>query len=262
MNRRKAIKLGGLAIAGSGAGIFTVANTISPGQRLNEELQKQEHKDSGSDWPYTTLDPSFTAERAYMESGGCMYASFNGIFSKLADKFGEPYISFPIHMMKYGSGGINGYGTICGALNGASAIIGLLAKDKTIQDSMITQLFRWYEKTELPEFIPRKTILDFTPPPSVSNSVLCHMSVTNWIKISGYKSDSDERKERCRRLIGDVVSYTTKMLNEYFGNTYKIKNNNNETVGKCMQCHGNDGKLRNTVGKMDCSSCHEKSDGH
>jgi hypothetical protein len=256
MDRRKAVKLAGAAIGGSGTGIFSLSEAINPEQRLRDEYPKQEYNNNALDWPYTTLDPAVTAESAYLESGGCMQASFNGILSQLADKFGEPYHSFPLHMMKYGHGGVGGFGSICGALNGASAMIGLLIEDGTIQDAMITQLFRWYETTELPEFIPQKAILDFNPTPSISNSVLCHISVTNWIKISGYESDSDERTERCRRLIGDVVFYTTKMLNEYFCNTYKTDVHHNETVRKCMQCHGNDGKLSNTVGKMDCNSCH------
>jgi hypothetical protein len=259
MDRRKAVMLAGAAIVGSYTGIFTLTGAINPEQRLRKKYSKQEYKNNAYGWPYTTLDPADTAERAYMASGGCMQASFNGILSLLADKFGEPYHSFPVHMMKYGHGGVGGFGSICGALNGASAMIGLLIEDGIIQDAMIAQLFRWYETTELPEFIPQKAILDFNPPQSVSNSVLCHISVTNWIKISGYESDSIERLERCRRLIGDVVFYTTKMLNEYFGNTYKIDDHRNETVGKCMQCHGNDGKLSNTVGKMHCNSCHDKS---
>ena len=55
MDRRKVIKLGGLVITGSGAGILTVANTINSGQKLHEEYQKQDFKDAGSDWPYTSV---------------------------------------------------------------------------------------------------------------------------------------------------------------------------------------------------------------
>ena len=264
MDRRKAIKTGGLAVVGSVAGIFTFANVMHTGQKLNGGYQKQDYEKLKSDWPYVILDPAVTAEQAYNchKDGGCMYASFNGILSQLAEKIGEPYTSFPVNMMKYGSGGISGFGTICGALNGAAAITGLLTEDRTMQNNIITRLFRWYETTELPAFVPQKPMLDFIPPPSVSNSVLCHVSVTNWIKKSGYKTDSDQRKERCRRLISNVVYEATTLLNEYFSNTYKIIDHQNETVGKCMKCHGTDGELNNTLGKMDCNSCHDKSAGH
>jgi hypothetical protein len=165
-------------------------------------------------------------------------------------------------MMKYGHGGIGGFGTICGALNGAAALIGLLVAEKKNQDSLITGLFRWYEKTELPEFRPQTPILDFTPPASFCNSTLCHASTTNWAKAAGYALNSDERKERCRRLTGDVAAQITSDLNDYFNNTYMTNGHDDETVRKCMNCHGKEGKLGDTGGKMSCTSCHTESLGH
>jgi hypothetical protein len=165
-------------------------------------------------------------------------------------------------MMKYGHGGIGGYGMVCGALNGAAALIGLMVAEKKIQDSLITGLFRWYEKTKLPEFKPRTPLLDFTPPASECRSTLCHGSTTNWGKASGFKVASDQRKERCRRLTGDVATKTTVVLNEYFNNTYISVGHDQETVRKCMTCHGKEGKLGNTAGKMNCAPCHTESLGH
>lgn len=264
MDRRKAMKITAGAIIGGGAGILTLTNAFKPEYQPMEESRKLEYNNTKTSWAYYPLDPAVTAELAYkhFDSGSCMYATFKSIISQLADKFGEPYASFPLHMMKYGHGGVGGFGTICGALNGAAAIIGLFVAEKTMQDSLITGLFRWYEETKLPEFRPQMAILDFTPPSTISNSTLCHASNTNWVKEAGYKVNSNERKERCRRLASDVVSRVTVVLNEYFGNTYVTDGHDNETVRQCMTCHGDKGKLVNTSSKMTCTSCHTESIGH
>ncbi len=264
MNRRKAMKLAGGAIIGSGIGILPLYNAFKPKYPSAKKPQKLEYKKADHDWKYARLNPATTAELAYKqyEGGGCMYATVKGVLSQLADKFGEPYESFPFHMMKYGHGGIAGFGTVCGALNGAAALIGLFVSGKKMKDSLTTGLFRWYEKKSLPEFKPREPILDFDPPGAVSNSILCHASNTSWVNATGYEIKSKQRIERCRRLTGDVASQTTFILNEYFNNNYVTDGHDNETVRECMTCHGKGGKLANTGGKMSCNSCHTESIGH
>lgn len=264
MNRRKAIKLAAGTIAGGGACIIILSNAFKTKYPPEEKPQKLEYKETQSNWLYIPLDPVVTAELAYQHyvNGGCMYATFRSVVSQLADRLGEPYASFPFHMMKYGHGGIGGFGTVCGTLNGAAALISLIVAEKEIQDNLITDLFRWYEETKLPEFKPQEPILDFTPLASESGSTLCHASITNWGKAAGFKITSEERIERCRRLTGDVAARTTIVLNEYFNNTYITKGHDNETVRKCMTCHGKEGKLDNIGGKMSCASCHTESLGH
>ncbi len=264
MDRRKAMKITAGAIIGGGAGILTLTNGFKPDYLPLEDPKKHEFKDLQSAWGYSHLDPDITADLAYKhyDSGSCMYATFKSIISQLADKFNEPYASFPTHMMKYGHGGVGGFGTICGSLNGASALIGLLVTDKEAQDSMITGILRWYEGAKLPEYKPQEAIYNFTPPSTISNSTLCHASNTNWVKETGYKINSAERKERCRRLTSDVASRIATVLNEYFGNTYVAKGNDSETVRQCMTCHSDKGKLVNTSSKMGCTSCHTESIGH
>jgi hypothetical protein len=264
MDRRKAMKIFAGVAAGSGASAYAFSNIFKAQYQPMEEPRKLEYIHTESCWKYSSLDPSVTGALAYnlYGEGSCMYAIFKSILSQLADKFGDPHASFPYHMMKYGRSGIGGYGTICGALNGAAALIGLLVDGNSTQNELITGLFRWYEKTSLPDFRPQMASLDFTPPPSVSVSTLCHASVTNWVKESGYMADSEQRVERCRRVTGDVAFRTVVVLNEYFGNTYVTEGHDNEDVRACMTCHGDTGKLSNTFGKMECSSCHTESIGH
>jgi len=264
MNRRKAMKIAAGTVIGGGAGILTLSNAFRPEYQPLEEPKKLEYNNTKTSWAYHALDPAVSADLAYKnyDSGSCMYASFKSIISQLSDKYGEPYSSFPIHMMKYGHGGIGGFGTICGALNGAAAAIGLFVAEKAIQDSLITGLFKWYEEARLPVFRPQLAILDFKPPSTISNSTLCHASNTNWGKEAGYNINSDERKERCRRLTSDVASRITVDLNEYFGNTYVTSGHDNESIRTCLTCHSDNGKLSNTSGKMGCASCHTESIGH
>ena len=264
MNRRDAMKIAAGAVIGGGAGVFTLANAFKPEKLPIAQPEKLEYVKATHHWQYDRLEPKVTAQLAYSEysNGSCMYATFYSIVSQLAERFGEPYNSFPFHMMKYGHGGVGGFGTICGTLNGAAAAIGLLVSEKKAQDALIAELFRWYENNPLPEFKPRNAVLDYDPPTSTAQSTLCHASITNWGKASGEKIESDRRKERCRRITADVSARTTGMLNEYFSNTFVATGNGSETAGTCMQCHGDKGKLGNTGGKMSCTSCHDESIAH
>jgi hypothetical protein len=204
------------------------------------------------------------AEIAYKQysNGGCMYAIVGSVVSQLAEKIGEPYASIPLQMFKYGHGGVGGYGTVCGAINGAAALIGLLIVDKNAQDSLIADIFQWYEKTPLPTFVPAKATYDYVPPATVTDSVLCHASNTNWCMKSGYTINSNERKERCRRLTADVAKKLAMVLNEVYSDSYVTNTHNNVDKNTCLACHGKEGKLKNSAVKMDCNPCHTESFGH
>jgi hypothetical protein len=265
MDRRKALKIMTGTVAGGGAvGVIALTTAFKPKVPPAAKPQKLAYEQGESAWAYSQLDPVATVELAYQsyDKGSCMYATFKSIISQLANQVGEPFASFPCEMMKYGHGGIGGYGTVCGALNGAAALIGLLVPDKKNQDCLIESLFHWYEQSQLPKFSPANPLLDFTPPTSISNSVLCHASTTNWSKASGHKLKSKEQKERCRRLTADVAFQTVTILNQFFNNNFMTSVNASETIRTCITCHSQEGKLANTSGKMNCSSCHSESLGH
>jgi hypothetical protein len=264
MDRRKAMKVAAGAIAAGGAGLLTLTTAFKPEKQPAPETKNLDYTPGENEWEYFHLDPAGTAQLAYdrYSEGSCMYATVVSVVSQLADKFGEPFASFPIHMFKYGHGGIGGFGSVCGALNGAAALIGLLITDKSVQDKMITDLFQWYESESLPNFSPANPVFDFTPVTSTSNSVLCHASNTNWCKASGFTVGSNERKERCRRLTGDVAQKVTALLNDIYTNAYITNTHSKEAANTCMVCHGNDGKVKNTSVKMSCTSCHTESVGH
>ncbi|SKC23717.1 Putative redox-active protein (C_GCAxxG_C_C) [Alkalitalea saponilacus] len=251
-------------LAGGGVGLFALSRLFKPDYQTNNDPFKLEYKQAGDSWDYDILDPKITAEIAYEQysNGSCMYAVVGSVVMQLAEKYGEPYKSFPYHLFRYGQAGIGGYGSVCGALNGAAALLGLFVSERSVRDRMITDIFQWYEQTPMPQYIPKKPAHDFILPAFATESVLCHVSNTSWSKMAGVKVDSNERKERCRRLSCDVAEKVVMALNDLKANRYVGNKYANESVNSCVACHGSSGKLDNSFGKMDCKSCHTESVGH
>jgi hypothetical protein len=112
-------------------------------------------------------------------------------------------------MMEYGNGGIGGYGSLCGAANGGAAAIGLFF-DGQVRKDLITRLFQWYEKTDLPLYQPARAGV---MPRAAAESVHCRDSISSWRRKTGVKPEAKERKERCARLTADVCRKTVELLN-------------------------------------------------
>ena len=216
-------------------------------------------------WRYAELDPDITAHRAYsnFDKGHCMYGAFASVMSQLAEKYGEPYRSFPVEMMIYGAGGVGGWGSLCGAVNGSAALISLFVKKEEELKQLVDELFLWYQETELPAYVPPKHALNIEIAKSVSSSVLCHVSCTRWCKVSGHKTFTKLQKERCKRLTADTAKKTVEILNAHFASRFAAALKHDEKTGQCMSCHTKGSELQNTCGKMSCTSCHSSiADGH
>jgi len=209
-------------------------------------------------WPYHELNPQTTAERAYLYyyEGHCMYAVFKSVIWQLAERYGEPYRSFPCAMMTYGAGGIASSGSLCGALNGAAAAIALFASGRQQQASLAGQVFFWYEQTELPVHVPVRPKLDMKMPASRAHSVLCHPSVGAWRKASGYPVAGKEHMERCARLAADTAKRTAVVLNEGLSGKIVRPLSADEQVCRCNACHGREGERKDALAQMTCGSCH------
>jgi hypothetical protein len=238
---------------------------IAAGSCMLSSCMRQEMKTTqgkaGSDavpWPYHELDPQTTAGRAYLYyyEGHCMYGVFKSIVWQLAERYGEPYRSFPCGMMTYGAGGVASSGSLCGALNGAAAVIALFASGRQQQASLASQVFLWYEQTELPVHVPAQPKLDMRMPASVAHSVLCHPSVGAWSKASGYPVAGKEHMERCARLTADTARRTVIVLNEGLSGRIARPMIADEQVSQCNACHGRDSERRDALAQMTCGSCH------
>lgn len=210
-------------------------------------------------WPYQQLDLTAVGKRAYagFSAGGCMYGAFEGIIGELRDKIGAPYDTFPTAMMKYGSAGVSGWGTLCGALNGAAAAI-YLTTDSKAANPVINELFNWYGVTELPSFVPATPTSTSKIDTSVADSQLCHVSVSKWCTKTGFKITSKERADRCGRLTASVVQYTVDLLNKQAAGTFKATFVVPASVTECLACHGKGSAMENVhvSNQDDCTNCH------
>ncbi len=195
-----------------------------------------------------------------------MYATFNAVVTALRDKVGSPYDTIPTEMAYYGEGGMEGWSSLCGTLNGSSLAINLCS-DKATTSALVNELIGWYTQTALPsdtanQFAAQSEYLDNKMTKklasSVSDSTLCHVSVTKCCLASGYASGSPERAERCARLAGDVASKAVELLTASANGTFKAVYGP-LAEASCTSCHtiGKDYKAGNfTRGKGDCTECH------
>jgi hypothetical protein len=166
-------------------------------------------------------------------------------------------------MMVYGAGGVSNWGSLCGALNGSAAIIGLFVKSKAHRTALTNEVFLWYEQSALPVYKPAKPDLDIEIPTSTADSVLCHVSISKWCKVSGHKAFSEARDERCKRLSADVAAKTVEVLNAWHEQTFAAVHRPTNQLQTCNSCHGRGSELENTRGKMNCTTCHSQlSDEH
>lgn len=216
-------------------------------------------------WGYSKLDPQAAAERAYKGyyEAACMYGAFTGIVGELAAKAGPPYSSFPAMMMKYGEAGVVGWGTLCGALNGAAAAVYLLyapAAGKPI----INELYAWYGVEPLPVYRPRNPKRADTIVSSVSDSQLCHISITKWCLKSGFKSESPQRAERCARLAASVAYRAVELLNLQADGKFRPAHATTAAAARCLSCHGKGGMVDNVhiSGQTSCTLCHADLSKH
>ncbi len=215
-------------------------------------------------WRYIPLDPGVTAARAHEAHSKkhCMYAVFASILGQLGEKLGPPHSTFPLDMMIYGMGGVAGWGSICGTLNGAAALFGLVARTDMERLKLTQDLFHWYEQTALPIYTPPGNQMLNPFPTATPGSVLCHASSGRWCKATGYKHSSPERVERCRRLSGSVAQKSVEMLNALHANETIAHFESSSATRQCQSCHTTSAEKGSILGQGSCSSCHAIGANH
>lgn len=193
-------------------------------------------------WPYKKIDPKKAGAIAYENwyKDYCCYASVSGVLGPLQESVGEPYASLPLQAFRFGHGGTVGWGTLCGTLLGAS-IAASFAAGKT-GEKIANDVIQWYTTTDLPTYKPANAKASIKNT-NVSNSPLCHVSVSTWMEKEGVPFKSPERKDRCARLAADVAMKTVELLNAHADGTYKpshgsqVKEHNRPAQSNCDGCH-------------------------
>ncbi len=254
------------------AGGVTLGIAVMSGMTgiLSSCASKENREVAAWPWPYQQLDVEDVRKRGHLGyyEGACSYGAFHAVVTALRDKVGEPYNMVPTDMMRYGEGGMVGWGSLCGGLNGACATINLVAGED--YKKLVHELVGWYVSTHIPsdisnnyaknhEFLVDEYKTDIVLPQSVSDSTLCHISVTKWCEASGYASGSSERSERCGRLTGDVAAKAVELLNQHAAGTFTPVFALPEETEQCRTCHskGKDfEKGQFTRGKENCVDCH------
>jgi len=254
---------GGVLASGCSKGLVPSASakTVSEG---SDSSNAQAGASTAEAWKYFPLDPDELADRAYAmyPDGGCMYSVVGSVITALAERYGEPYSRFPYVMMRYGDGGISKWGSVCGIVNGAAALIGLFyPEDQSAREKLSGAFAHWYESTELPVYQPKNPQSVMEIPASMAGSILCHLSVGAWCKVSGQPAFSKEKSERCRRLTADGVKKLVSILNEAHAQADRELIDISSEAKECNSCHGK-AQLADAMVKMDCRSCHDLPASH
>jgi len=275
------------------AAAATLATAMLP--RLAAPASAEETGVPELPWPYTKLDPEEARKRGHLGYYlfECAGGSFWAIASQLQEKIGHPWTLLPIpsfdkvieavkegkhlvSLFQYGYGGVVGWGTLCGALNGPIFAIQMIVGEHEAWDRLGKALMRLYETTPLPTkksndyavngqmYVPPEKMKSRKwLPQNVSGSTLCHVSVGKWCEVSGYASGSAERSERCGRLTGDMTAYAVMLLNAYFeayeqyGDASKAAD---EAVAVVEEIAKNEygGTVRLSATTASCRVCHYK----
>jgi len=286
-SRRKFLKETGLAVAAGAAVLVGCTSTPATPEEIIKEVEVTRQVEvevtrqvevevvkeiPASPWQYVELDVEEVRKRGHegYYRGDCCFGAFVGILEALRDKVGFPFTQIPVEMMGFGAGGVAGWGTTCGALIGAAAAINLVT-EKALARKIVSELMGQYSVTPFPseasnnyaanhEFLVSEYKSDKVLPQSVSNSPLCHVSVTNWCKASGIASGAPERAERCGRLAGDVAAMAAGLLNTNLAAAFVPVFKASQEAQGCMTCHtsGENFAAGNfTQGKGECLDCHD-----
>lgn len=228
-------------------------------------------------WPYPKSGLNVeelrqTAYRNYKTGmSGCAFCTTQTLIKAIGDGLAKegvavnPWPLLPSGLYKYANGGVVGWGTICGALNGAIAVMDLLGVHGTLGEPLMD----YFSTAELPTsmlvgWVPNVAGLTqplTAIPATVSNSPLCHVSASEWASVAGVPVSSALKTERCVRLVADIVAKTVDLLNVHFSGG-KVTWVMPATYAGCYDCHTKPDVVPSEQGKMDCLECHSASPPH
>lgn len=271
-NQMKTSRRGFLAgsagfVAGLAAGSLAPAKLVKTASAAGVQVKEK--------FPYKKLEPSelkLVGRNEYHGFGTnyhpthCSEGSFRPIVLKLREKVGKQWNNIPTTIPYWSHGGGMGWAVLCGGVVGATTALQLVLGHKDI-DKAASGFWKWYIQYPFPQYKPPSNAKGITKDlgTSVSKSVQCHQSVTNWCIATGYASGSPERSERCSRLTGECAAKAAKILNAAAdGELEREIGNLNLSLpaqkNGCRGCHFKGPDLEEgqwTRGKMNCIQCHE-----
>lgn len=254
ISRRELIKAGamgaGLLVTTGLAGCAAKAPSQSTAAPAASEV-------AALPWEYKKLDVDLVRKRGYENyfKGGCMYGAASALINTLAETTGGNWKTLPVDAYRYGIGGVYGWGSLCGALNGALAVLNLGVKNHA---DLGNELMGWYTLFPFPSDKHESYAKFKNQVTTVALSPLCHASVTKWAQEANAKINSEEKYDRCAKLSGDTAAYAAEMMNAALDGKFAPAFKFPEEFASCMGCHvGKDSAFDNVQGKMDCLTCHD-----
>ena len=144
----------------TGAGIVAVGAAIAVvgGSSL---INVAEAKGAGKSFGYKKLDVDKVGKSAYVNYGKvfCAQTVLGALVEELSKKVGGQWKNYPVDSAFWGHGGITGWGTACGALIGASTVVGLALDDKKVAERVVNDIMAYYAYTNLPVYKPKKVVI-------------------------------------------------------------------------------------------------------
>jgi hypothetical protein len=212
------------------------------------------------------FDVAEVKKRAYQNfyNYECMGAVMCTFLQILTEKVGYPFNTLPLDMFRYGGGGVAGWGTICGTLNGGSQFLNLVGSPSNYQ-KLINDLLDWYSNQSFPSRDHDSYAKFKNQAQSEAKSPLCHVSVTTWVNRArevddpNIRSLSPERADRCAKVSGDVAGHIAQMINDYYDGKYIATFDPGKSeYSSCLSCHTDTENAYNpnVKAQMNCTTCH------
>lgn len=245
-------------------------------------------------YPTAGLDVEAVREAAYCLNfgtpGGCGYAASQVLINALGDALAlqipapdtNPWKLLPKGLYAFASGGMLGWGTICGSLSGVLGVMNMLGVHGTLGNALMD----YFCSAELPtgELVgwdPPDAVWPGVPTPwstvaTVSHSPLCHNSVSNWAATAGVPLwvtkdgktvPSPAKSNRCALLVADIVAKAVELMNDKFLRSMTPASWTVPASYKtCYDCHTkadtDPATFPSEIGRMECQACHTVPGGH
>jgi hypothetical protein len=226
-----------------------------------------------------------------------MNAAASSLIEAIKYSFGgDPYASTPVPIpgpngldwnsiptgtlswYRYGSGGVNGWGSLCGVPNGCAAVLNLMGVPSS---TTLEQIMFYASQTSFPISLDADWAIDpvvaaghwkYQPVPDsevlthqIATSPLCHISISRWCDQAGIDLTTADtygtkhKTDRCAKVASAIAAFTAELIN----NIPKSLTMPTATA-ECRECHHDQANPTGYAqqGKMDCGACHTDQRPH
>ncbi|UFS70465.1 C-GCAxxG-C-C family protein [Geomonas sp. RF6] len=292
LSRRSFLSNTAVGAIGLAAVGFTAGSLVNP-----REAEAATPSIGTADFPLPTVAIDVEKVRqygyyCYKSYSGCGLGSARALLAGILDAHTrggtdpKRWVDVPLNLYAWcNGGGAGGWGTLCGAIAGSAGVLNLM----NLHGTHASKVFEWYTKQNFPlagldsydgsvvfptafpaeVAVPRPIPDAEVKGHAVTDSPLCHISVSKWLAAAHVKlGDTDGgsparglKEDRCAKVTGDTAAYTAALLNE------TIVNKTNPSawakpaaMAGCFDCHDPSGTAgltkKDAQTKMDCLPCH------